>query len=71
VHRVPDRARPQQRQRWRAAREPLQRRSEANERALAFAGGSGVVPMVSMLRHAIGTGNPDALRVVAVAKSLR
>lgn len=38
--------------------------------ALAFAGGSGVVPMVSMLRHAIGTGNPDALRVVVVAKSL-
>jgi ferredoxin-NADP reductase len=43
---------------------------DGRERALAFAGGSGVVPMVSMLRHAIGTGNPDALRVVAVAKSL-
>jgi ferredoxin-NADP reductase len=38
--------------------------------ALAFAGGSGVVPMVSMLRHAIGTGNADAPRVVVVAKTL-
>ncbi|MCR4513563.1 FAD-binding oxidoreductase [Aeromicrobium sp. 50.2.37] len=38
--------------------------------ALAFAGGSGVVPMVSMLRHAIGTGAADSLRVVVVAKSL-
>jgi ferredoxin-NADP reductase len=43
---------------------------DGRERALAFAGGSGVVPMVSMLRHAIGTGNADALRVVAVAKTL-
>lgn len=38
--------------------------------ALAFAGGSGVVPMVSMLRQAIGTGATDALRVVVVAKTL-
>lgn len=43
---------------------------DGHERALAFAGGSGVVPVVSMLRHAIGTGNTDGLRVVAVAKSL-
>ena len=38
--------------------------------AVAFAGGSGVVPIVSMLRHAVGLGRPDLLRVVVVGRSL-
>lgn len=37
--------------------------------ALAVGGGSGVVPLVSMLRHSIEIGHPDLLRVAAFARS--
>jgi ferredoxin-NADP reductase len=39
-------------------------------RALCVGGGSGVVPLVSMLRHARTIGAADRLRVVAVARTL-
>lgn len=38
--------------------------------AIAIAGGTGVVPLVSMLRHARRTGTADRLRVVAVGRTL-
>ncbi len=38
--------------------------------AICIAGGSGVVPIVSMLRYAARTGSLDRLRVVAVARTL-
>jgi ferredoxin-NADP reductase len=38
--------------------------------ALGIGGGSGVVPLVSMLRHARRTGTQDRLRLVAVARTL-
>src|SRR4051794_15912805 len=37
--------------------------------ALGIGGGSGVVPLVSMLRHAAASGGSDRLRVVAAARS--
>lgn len=37
--------------------------------AVAFAGGSGLVPIVAMLRHARALGRPDLVRVIAVAKT--
>jgi ferredoxin-NADP reductase len=39
-------------------------------RAVCVAGGSGVVPLVSMLRHARSHGLADRLRVVAVGRTL-
>ncbi len=41
-----------------------------DEPAIAIGGGTGVVPLVSMMRHAIRLGVPDRLRVVAVGKTL-
>ncbi|WP_170219264.1 FAD-binding oxidoreductase [Nocardioides litoris] len=38
--------------------------------AVAVGGGSGVVPLVAMLRYAARTGTADRLRVVAVGKTL-
>lgn len=38
--------------------------------AVAIGGGSGIVPIVSMLRHAVRLGVADRLRVVAVGKTL-
>lgn len=38
--------------------------------SVCVAGGSGVVPVVSMLRHAARLGVPDRLRVVAVTRTL-
>ncbi|MFC3689655.1 FAD-binding oxidoreductase [Aquipuribacter hungaricus] len=38
--------------------------------ALAVGGGSGVVPLVSMLRHAGSTGHPDRVCLVAAARTL-
>lgn len=37
--------------------------------AVCVAGGSGVVPVVSMVRHAARLGRPDLLRVVVLAKT--
>ncbi len=38
--------------------------------AVAIGGGSGIVPIVSMLRYAVRTGQADRLRVVAVGRTL-
>ncbi|MFB9313549.1 FAD-binding oxidoreductase [Nocardioides plantarum] len=38
--------------------------------AVAVGGGSGIVPIVSMLRYAARTGQADRLRVIAVGRSL-
>jgi ferredoxin-NADP reductase len=38
--------------------------------AVAIGGGTGVVPLVSMLRHAARTGQQDRLRVIAVGRTL-
>lgn len=38
--------------------------------SIAVVGGTGVVPVVSMLRHARALGAPDRLRVVAVTRTL-
>lgn len=38
--------------------------------AVGFAGGSGVVPLVAMLRHAGDLGRPDLLRLVVSARTL-
>ncbi|MGJ9411083.1 FAD-binding oxidoreductase [Aeromicrobium sp. CF4.19] len=43
---------------------------DGSQRAIAFAGGSGAVPVVSMLRHAVAEGLQERLRVVVVAKTL-
>lgn len=43
---------------------------EGDVTAVCVGGGSGVVPLVSMLRHARRTGVRDRLRVVAVARTL-
>lgn len=43
---------------------------DADRPALAVGGGTGVVPLVSMLRHAAGTGRPDLLHVVAAGRSM-
>ncbi|MCW2767517.1 MAG: Ferredoxin-NADP reductase [Nocardioides sp.] len=43
---------------------------EGDVTAVCVGGGSGVVPLVSMLRHARRLGASDRLRVVAVARSL-
>ena len=40
-----------------------------NTSALGVAGGSGVVPFISMLRHAVHLGVPDQLRLVVSARS--
>ncbi|MEJ5946868.1 FAD-binding oxidoreductase [Pseudokineococcus basanitobsidens] len=37
--------------------------------ALAVGGGSGVVPLVAMLRHAAALGRPDALRLAVAART--
>jgi ferredoxin-NADP reductase len=38
--------------------------------AIAVGGGTGIVPVVAMLRHAVRLGVPERLRVVAVGKTL-
>lgn len=38
--------------------------------AVGFAGGSGVVPLVAMLRHADNLGRPDLLRLVVSARTI-
>ena len=38
--------------------------------ALGVGGGSGVVPLVAMLRHAVHTGRPDLLRLAVSARAL-
>lgn len=38
--------------------------------AVGFAGGSGVVPLVAMLRHADDLGRPDLLRLVVAARTI-
>jgi len=38
--------------------------------AVGFAGGSGVVPLVAMLRHAADVGRPDLLRLAVAARTL-
>jgi ferredoxin-NADP reductase len=42
----------------------------ADRPALGVAGGSGVVPMVAMLRHAIAVGRPELLRLAVSARRL-
>lgn len=43
----------------------------ADEPALGVAGGSGVVPLVSMLRHAAHVGRSDLLRIAVSARTLQ
>ncbi len=43
---------------------------DADRPALGLAGGSGVVPLVAMLRHARHVGRPELLRLVVAARTL-
>jgi ferredoxin-NADP reductase len=43
---------------------------DATAPAVGLAGGSGVVPLVAMLRHAVDVGRPDLLRLAVAARTL-
>ncbi len=43
---------------------------DADGPALGLAGGSGVVPLVAMLRHAVDRGRPELLRLAVAARTL-